>query len=105
MPDKKATLIALEIHRRKLAKLVGDLLSKADEIDQDSKFGTLKLPKPASEKLAEACRELSLLSETIDQIDVVIKKGRVPEAEDALVRALNIATHLSNKLNEIKRSK
>jgi hypothetical protein len=93
----------LDVHRRKLVRLVGELLQKADEIDRDSKEHKTKLDREWHRRLAEVCKDLAGLSQAATGIDDLIKANNANAAQDSLLRSVNIANHLSHTLNELKR--
>jgi hypothetical protein len=111
--ERKQQLMELDIHRRKLVTLLGELLKKADELDQTTtQFQSQSQPRlpsatPMNEEwhqlLASTCRELAALSETASNIEPLIKAGKVDAAQSALLRGTKVAQHLSQRLNELKR--
>ena len=102
--NKADKLHALELSRRKLEHLVGELLRKADELDQSVKYGERKLSDNWQERLASTCTELAALSETVASIRVLIDSGDISATQRALLKSTDIATHLSGRLRQIKHS-
>ena len=102
MSDKKSTLLELDVHRRKLVRLVGEMLKKADEIDQSSKQSTRMLDANWHDRLAVTCRDLSALSQAAAGIEALIKDSNAAKAQESLLRSVRIANHLSQALNELK---
>jgi hypothetical protein len=84
--DKREKLATLQVHQRKLSELVGDLLEKADQIDQHVER---EQRKP--------------LSEAINGISALLKKGDIKASEKALLKSAEIAKHLHQKLAELER--
>lgn len=100
--NKKEKIAELELHRKKLASLIGELLRKADDIDQATKYGQSKLSKDWHTLLASTCQELVALSETVNDMTKLVQSGDVQASQRALLRATDIASHLSERLREIK---
>jgi len=55
------------------------------------------------ERLAFSCRDLAALSQAAGGLEPLIKDGNVDSAQAALKRCVDIANHLSERLNELKR--
>jgi hypothetical protein len=105
MSDKKERLIELDVHRRKLEALVGDLLKTADDLDLSTRRfegHTHRLPDRWHEQLAVICKDLAALSETTGSLAALIKAGNLKQAEDSLLRCVRIANNLSRRLNVLK---
>ena len=100
--EKKTRLVELDIHRRKLSDLIGELLKKADEIDQHSKLLKRQLGAPWHERLAHTCRDLANLSAAVAESAQLLKDGKLKTCEDLILRSTEIATRLSHRLNELK---
>lgn len=100
--NKKEKIAELELHRKKLATLVGELLRKADDIDQSTKYGQGRLSKDWHNLLASTCQELASLSETVSDMAKLVQSGDLEASQRALLRATDIASHLSERLREIK---
>jgi hypothetical protein len=98
--NKRHKLAELEIHQRKLNALVSDLLQKADEIDRESQERQHKLAQSWHEAFAQTCQEMVALSEVVNGIPTLIKKGDIKGSEAAMLRSTEIAKHLFNKLQE-----
>jgi hypothetical protein len=102
---KKADkLYALELNRRKLEHLVGEMLRKADELDQSVRYGERDLSENWQERLASTCSELATLSEAVASIRALIDAGDTDATQRALLKSTDIATHLSGRLRQIKHS-
>jgi len=99
---KAEKLHELDIHRRRLEQLVGEMLRKADDLDQSVKYGERKLDDYWRERLASSCGELASLSEAVAAIRGLIDAADVEATQRALLRSTDIATHLSGRLREIK---
>jgi hypothetical protein len=101
--DKVSKVAALQAQQRKLAELVGQLLEKADDIDQEVHKRQRKLAPDWHESFAKTCQEIAQLSEVIDGINALIKKGDIKASEKALSRSADVARHLHEKLSELAR--
>ncbi len=95
-------LHALDLHRRRLEHLVGEMLRKTDDLDQASKYATVAINADWRKRLENTCNELVLLSETVQQIATLINNGDSDAAQNALLRSTDIATHISGRLRELK---
>lgn len=100
--NKIEKLHALELNRRKLEHLVGEMMRKADEIDQATKYGERTLSEEWQERLASTCTELASLSEAVASIRELIDAGDIDPTQRALLKSTDIATHLSGRLRQIK---
>jgi hypothetical protein len=100
--NKADKLHALELNRRKLEHLVGELLRKADEIDQSIKYGEKTLSEDWQERLASTCTELASLSEAVGSIRLLIDAGDIDATQRSLLKSTDIAAHLSGRLRQIK---
>jgi hypothetical protein len=103
MDPKKAQLVALDFHRRKLVTLVGEMLEKADELDHASQAKKKRLPVEWDQALASACRDLSTLNQAVQGIEELVEKSNIKDTQESLLRCTDIANHLSKRLNELKR--
>jgi soluble cytochrome b562 len=101
--DKREKLATLQVHQRKLSELVGDLLEKADQIDQHVEREQRKPSKAWQEAFAKTCQECVSLSEAINGISALLKKGDIKASEKALLKSAEIAKHLHQKLAELER--
>lgn len=101
--DKVSKVAALQAQQRKLSELVGQLLEKADHLDQEVQKRQRKLAPQWHESFAKTCMEAAQLSEVIDSIGGLIKKGDVKASEKALNRSADVARHLHEKLSELAR--
>jgi hypothetical protein len=105
MPDKKERLIELDVHRRKLVLLVGDLLKNADDLDLSTRRvegHSHRLPDRWHDQLAVVCKDLAALSEATGALDVLIKAGNLKRSQESLLRCVHIANNLSARLNALK---
>lgn len=101
--DKVSKVAALQAQQRKLSELVGQLLEKADHLDQEVQKRQRKLAPDWHESFAKACQDTAQLSEVIDGIGTLLKKGDVKGSEKALVRSADVARHLHEKFAELAR--
>jgi hypothetical protein len=101
---KSDNLHALELHRRRLEHLVGELLRTADDVDQASKFAEQPLTEDWQKRLGNTCTELASLSEAVHAIRSLLDAGDTGAAQRALLKSTDIATRLSERLKNIKHS-
>lgn len=93
----------MQVHQRKLSELVGGLLEKADQIDQHVEKQQRKPNAAWQEAFAKTCQECVSLSEAVNGITSLLKKGDVRGSEKALLKSAEIAKHLHQKFNELER--
>jgi hypothetical protein len=98
--NKQQKLTELGIHQRKLSDLVSELLKRADEIDRQSQQRQSILTADWHESFANTCQEIVSLSQTVDAIGSLVKKGDVKGSEKAMLRSADVARHLWSKLQE-----
>jgi hypothetical protein len=101
--DKVSKVAALQAQQRKLSELVGQLLEKLDHLDQEVQQRQRKLAPDWHESFAKSCQEAAQLSEVIDGIGALIKKGDIKGSEKALNRSADVARHLHEKFSELAR--
>src|SRR5437763_83348 len=70
---------------------------------QQCRLTPVTAPHQWHDQLAAACRDLASLSQAGARIEPLIKAGKVSAAEQALLRCVKVANHLSTRLNELKR--
>jgi len=100
---KAKTLAELEVYQRRLLDLVGELMRKADELDQAVKFNQPKLSSDWHEDFSRVCSELVKLGETVKSIETLLEKRELGSCRSLLMRSASIAHHLSDQLRSLKR--
>lgn len=86
----------------KLRALVSELLSRADHLDQESKFVSGGLKPEQSECLTRACEDLVLLGDAVDVIETRIKQKELNLARKDLLISLAAADKISAQMKEIR---
>lgn len=91
----------LAAYQRRLALAVNRLLARADEIDQEHRYGGLAQPDEYSRRLAEACEQLVSLGDSLGVIQSHLKLRQVGQSRRLLLRSCRIAVTLSRELRAI----
>ncbi len=89
-------LALLESFYKRLKNATNELLVKANELDQQSKY--YQLPSEWSSSLAKNCNRLVTLGEQLNVIERYLEKGHVKTARERLVQSLSLALNLGLEL-------
>lgn len=94
-------LAALRNQHERLTRVVNGLLAKANEVDQDILYSGTSLSDRHSGRLAQACSNLVMLSESIPLIDQLLAAEQVKKSEEAILKSCRIALSISNDISEV----
>lgn len=94
----------LILSTRRLQNLLTELMSKADELDQQSKYVNGGLHPELSQKLAKACEDLVLLGDAVKVIETRISQRELDLARKDLLISLGAADKISSEIQEIRSS-
>jgi hypothetical protein len=91
---QQARLTALRAQHERLTRVVNILLEKANEVDQEILYLGTTLPIPETAKLARACSNLVMLSESLPAIDELLVRQEVGKSRDAMLSSCRIAVSI-----------
>jgi len=90
-----------EYHER-LRTIIMELLSQADELDQQSKY--LGIPSESwAQELRSACSELVKLGDDLPHIERMLDENDLKRARDLVFDSCQKATQISRQLESIRR--
>jgi len=91
--------------QRRLQVLVGELLKRADDLDQESKFlDENALEQSWHDELARVCCDLVALGDTVKEVDILIREKQVKIVRRSLMRSTDMASRIADRLRSMKRS-
>jgi hypothetical protein len=95
-------LLRLSAYQQRLRFVVSGLLSRANEIDQASKYLPVEISAEWHDRLEATCTRLVTLSDSINVTDSLLKVGDLKSGEDNLVKCCRVAGRLSKELRQLK---
>ncbi len=102
MKTERNALGKMELSTKRLQTAISELMSRADELDQESKFLADGLRPDLSKRLAKACEDLVLLGDAVGLIEARISRQEFESAKDDLLISLGAANKISDEINEIR---
>lgn len=100
--DQKLLAERFEASNRRLQDAVSELMARANEIDQESKFLEGGLSADQSERLQKACSELVILGDAVDVIETRLSQRDLKSAEQDLLITLGAADKIRTEISEIR---
>jgi hypothetical protein len=94
---REEELLMLRGYHQRLEQVTSELLSKANEIDQQSKY-CRDLPHHWSDSLAGSCRALVSLTEQLAAIQKRLRKGQTWTVRERLLQSSSRAMELGDQL-------
>jgi hypothetical protein len=101
---RQARLASLRAQHQRLTRVVNILLEKANEVDQEILYLGTTLPIPDTAKLAQACSNLVMLSESLPVIDQLLVREELDNSRDAILSSCRIAMSISNDIAVVRHS-
>lgn len=99
----KGLLAKMKMTTKRLQEAVAELMARADELDQESKFlGAGVTRTDFSQRVAKACSELVLLQDAVKVIEDRIESQDLKSAKEDLVISLGVANKISYEINELR---
>jgi hypothetical protein len=95
-------LSQLKEYHQRLHIIVSELLSKANELDQESKYLNQPVDTKWSYSLAATCTELVELSNVLITIDTLITSRDIKETRKNIIQCLHISHRLHRQLSKSK---
>ena len=100
----KNLLPKLEASTKRLQLATADLLARADEIDQESRFVAGGMRPEFSQRLAKACSDLVLLEDAVKVVEARIQTRELNLARQDLLSSLSVARSVRSSTNCVRRS-
>lgn len=101
---RRVQLIELTAYHKRLESVVAGLLTRADEIDQEHRYGSDSQMPVWSRRLGETCNELVVLGDALGTIEMHIKRRELREGRAVLLSSVRVAVKISRQLGEIQRT-
>jgi hypothetical protein len=98
---KQRQLATLREYQDRLRVIVNDLLAKADEADQQSKYSGI--PNEAwAQDLRVACSALVKLGDQLPEIEQLLEERNVAESRQVILEACRKAHDIGQKLKHLR---
>jgi hypothetical protein len=97
--------ISIEDLQRKSARLrdaLSELMARADDADQESKYLGEKLNTEVSEKLSRICSDLVLLGDAVRVIESRLQSNEIGHAKKDLLISLGAAKKINREIHEVR---
>jgi hypothetical protein len=98
---RKTRLVTLRSQHQRLGRVVTGLLAKVNEVDQDILYSGADLGDQHSNRFAEACSNLVILSESIPLIEELLEAEEIKKSEEAILKSCRIALNISNDISYV----
>jgi hypothetical protein len=98
---REEDLARLKGYHKRLAEQSSELLARANDLDQQSKYHTV--PESWSLSVYLLCTQLVTLSEQVTMLDAYLKRGDVSSVRHQLYLSAHLAHTLSCQLNDLKK--
>lgn len=92
----------MERTTKRLQQALAELMSRADEIDQESKFIGESMSPSLSQRLSKVCSDLVVLGDAVKVIETRIEKLELDHAKKDLLISLGAASKISSEINEVR---
>lgn len=100
--QREDLLERMEENFGRLQSAVTELLARADEADQESKYLRKGLHPELSRRLSKACSELVVLGDKVKLIENRLAKKDTAHAGHEIIKTLDKANRLSSEIREIR---
>jgi AcrR family transcriptional regulator len=98
---KKRQLEMVHEYQERLRTIIMELLAKADEVDQQSKY--LGVPSTEwAEELRRACSDLVKLGDRLPEIERLIEEENIRGAREAVLESCRKAVQISRQLDHVR---
>lgn len=100
---KRKRLAALAHYHARLLKVINHLLTRADHVDQLSKFYAGQSDDQWSRDLANACEKLVVLTESTKLIESSLQSKDPGQGEENLLSCIRVAHYVLIRLSNLER--
>ncbi len=97
----KTQIGKMELSTKRLQSAISELMARANELDQESKFLGEAFRPELSSRLAKACEDLVLLGDALNLIEARISRQELDSARDDLLISLGAANKISAEIKQI----
>lgn len=103
LSKQQASSIA-DLHRmsKRLQDALSELMARADDADQESKYLGDSLPALVSEKLSRVCSDLVVLGDAVKVIQSRLESNETDHAKKGLLISLGAAKKINREIDEIR---
>lgn len=99
--QKRRQLVSLREYQERLRAVINELLARADEADQQSKY--MGVPNQAwSQELRTACTSLVKLGDDLPEIDRLLGEENVDESREIILESCRKAHKIAQQLQELR---
>jgi hypothetical protein len=95
-------VLLMQSYHQRLKPIVSELLAKANDIDQESKYLTGGVEQNWSSQLVLACSELIVLGDSLTCIEHSLDEGNIRQSKENLLSSLKIAVKVSRELDFLR---
>lgn len=99
---EKLVIEKLEQNTVRLQNAISELMARANEVDQESKYLQGGLDLALSRRLEQACSDLVVLGDAVKVIEARIEQRELKLAKDDLLISLGAADKIRSQINEIR---
>ncbi len=92
----------MEYSTKRLQQAISELLSRVNELDQESKFLKGGMRPELSQRLAKACEDLVLLGDAVNLVETKISRQELDSAKEDLLISLGAANKINGEIKEIR---
>lgn len=97
-------LSQMHSYNRRLKLIVSELLAKANDIDQESKYISQTPDHNWSQRLLASCSDLVVLGNSLHLIEHKLGEGNVKESRESILSSCRIAVRVSTELDGLESS-
>lgn len=100
--DGRTVVPRMERASRRLQDAISELMARANEADQESKYISGGMSDELAQRLSKACSDLVLLADAVKVIDTRIARNELDNARKDLLISLGAANKISTEINDIR---
>lgn len=94
-------LARLRDYTNRVGAVISELLSKANELDQDRSFAQI-CDRELSQTISQTCEQLITLADSISLIEHLLKEGRLDEGRRNILVTCNAAETINKRLEQLR---
>lgn len=94
----------IEASNKSLAEAVSELMARANEVDQETKYLQKGSQPEVSERLGQVCKDLVVLGDAVNVINKRIEQKQLDSAKTDLLISLGAASKISSEINDIRKT-
>lgn len=98
---QKDDIARLKDYNNRLGRVVSELLSTANEIDQDRSFAQL-VDRELSQNISNTCEQLITLADSVAMIEHQLKDGQLDEGRRNILATCHAADAISKRMDQLR---